>query len=118
MTLDIAGWQKRVHANALDKGWWEDTPRHVLTEEIVPHIAAKLLMVHAEVSEAAEELRELRLKQWEDGGKPEGMVIELADVVIRVMDLCGYLGLDLEEAMWVKSTYNTTRGHRHGNKAL
>jgi hypothetical protein len=49
--------------------------------------------------------------------KPEGVVVELADVVIRVADLCGALGLDLAAAIERKHAYNTTRAFRHGGKA-
>ena len=49
-------------------------------------------------------------------GKPEGLAVELADVVIRVADLCGALGLDLAEAIERKHAYNTTRAYRHGGK--
>lgn len=49
-------------------------------------------------------------------GKPEGFVVELADVVIRIADLCGALGLDLAEAIEIKHAYNATRAYRHGGK--
>jgi hypothetical protein len=36
--------------------------------------------------------------------------------VIRILDLCGALGIDLEEAMRMKHEYNKTRPYRHGGK--
>ena len=39
---------------------------------------------------------------------------ELADTVIRVFDLCGGLGVDLEKQMEWKMTFNKSRGVRHG----
>ena len=46
--------------------------------------------------------------------KPEGYAIELADAVIRIADLCGYMGIDLEAAIREKMAYNATRPHKHG----
>lgn len=50
--------------------------------------------------------------------KPEGVSSELADVVIRIADLCGLYGIDLEKALREKMDYNKTRPYRHGNKRL
>jgi len=41
---------------------------------------------------------------------------ELADVVLRVTDLCGLLGIDLETHIKAKMRYNATRPYKH-NKA-
>jgi len=50
--------------------------------------------------------------------KPEGVIHELADVVIRIMDMCGLYGMDLEAAIDRKMEYNKTRPYRHGGKKL
>lgn len=39
---------------------------------------------------------------------------ELADVVIRVLDLCAYKNIDIEKHIKLKMAYNTTREHKHG----
>lgn len=115
-----------IHDNAKDKGWWDD-------ERQFPEIAA---LIHAEVSEALEEYRNGRklheiyykhmngevvttiLPGWESKGivKPEGVPIELADVVIRILDFVGHHNIDLDEAIRLKMEYNKTRSHRHGGK--
>lgn len=41
---------------------------------------------------------------------------EMADVVIRVADYCGYRGIDLGRAILSKMNYNATRPHMHGGK--
>lgn len=48
--------------------------------------------------------------------KPEGVPSELADIVIRVADICGYYGIDLDAAITQKMAYNRTRPYRHGGK--
>lgn len=122
---DFGAMMQAVHQQALNAGWWEGADSD--SEDggpTVAMIAEKLLMIHSEISEATEELRDDRLALWwRDMGegkheKPEGMVVELADAVIRIFDLCAFLGLDLLGCIRLKSAYNDTRGHRHGGKAL
>ncbi len=50
--------------------------------------------------------------------KPEGVPSELADVVIRVLDIADLYGIDLEATIAEKVAHNATRGHRHGGKTL
>ena len=107
-----------AHSNAIAKGWWEK-------ENIKdPNaIGAKIALIHAEASEALEEVRKgegfyAMYSTEENPDKPEGLVVELADVIIRSADLCGALGLDLAGAIEAKMKYNASRPHRHGGKAL
>lgn len=48
--------------------------------------------------------------------KPEGVAVELADAVIRIADLCGHLGIDLEAVIALKMDYNETRPFKHGKR--
>jgi hypothetical protein len=50
--------------------------------------------------------------------KPTGFGIELADAVIRIMDVCGWLGIELDEMLQIKMEYNRSRPMRHGGKAV
>ena len=76
----------------------------------------KLALIHSEISEALEDYRDGLMETTVHAGKPEGFSIELADAVIRIFDLCGHLGIDLGEAVELKSAYNEMRPHRHGGK--
>ena len=107
--MDIETLIRKSHKTATEKGWW-DTPKREIPE--------LLALIHSEVSEALESYRigEVDTMWYEGSGKPEGFVIELADTVIRIADLCGEFGLDLESALTEKMAYNKTRTHRHGNK--
>lgn len=116
MSLTIAEVIKRSHETATEKGWWADYEQQDLL------ISSKLMLIVSEVSEALEELRHKGMEGianlWFEDDKPEGFVVELADVIIRVADLCREYNLDLETALITKMKYNKTRPHRHGGKTL
>ena len=98
------------HKRAKDKGWHD--------KEIVFSDAIALL--HSEISEAYEEYRNNReyneIYHNDTSPKPEGISIELADLVIRLFHYCGYFNIDLITAIKTKLDYNSTRPYRHGNK--
>jgi NTP pyrophosphatase (non-canonical NTP hydrolase) len=41
---------------------------------------------------------------------------ELADALIRILDMCGGLGIDIEFHVREKLQYNSLRAHKHGKK--
>jgi|SRR6185312_10022530 len=120
---------ERAHAMSRAKGWYDG-------EAANKNIGEMLALIHSEVSEALEDWRngnmELKFLRCcdlaryghRDGcpgketgvGKPVGFPSEIADIAIRVGDLCGFLGIDLEKAVSEKMAYNATRPYRHGNK--
>lgn len=81
-------------------------------------IASKLALVHSEVSEALEALREGHIVAYMKDGKPEGLEIELADTIIRILHLAEDLGLDMDEAVKCKMAFNQKRSYMHGGKAI
>lgn len=105
-----------AYANALDKGFHS----HADGTAKERNLGEALCLIHSEVSEAMEELRinddpSHRYHRAEDG-KPEGFIVELADVIIRIGDLVGGLNLvvELEDAIKEKMAFNKTRPRMHG----
>lgn len=102
----------RAHGYAKRNGFYDD--------EDGKSLALKLLLIHSEVSEAAEEIKAghgvHQLRYRERDGKPEGFGIEVADILIRCFDLCGYVSLDLDKLVKIKMDFNETREYKHGDK--
>lgn len=115
-SMNIVNLIKTAHGNAVDHGWW-DEPKH---------FGELIALIHSEASEALEEFRNGHTPTEEylvpDGknkiNKPEGIPSELADIVIRVFDLCGHYNIDLEVAIKNKMKYNESRPYKHGGKKL
>lgn len=112
-TIMLNDFAKEVHQNAIDKGWWEE-------DRSFGDIIA---LCHSELSEALEEHREGRgpseiYYNEPKPDKPEGISIELADCIIRILDYCGREGVDIEHAIKLKHEYNKSRPYRHGGKVL
>jgi hypothetical protein len=103
-----------VHATAREKGWFDD-PSVTFGDRIA--------LIHSEASEALEEFRaghaptEVYFNE-DKPGKPEGVPAELADIIIRVMDLSAFEGIDIGAAVAQKIAFNRTRSYRHGGKVL
>lgn len=103
--------QRNVHQTSKEHGWWEGK-----NLEVVP---TKLMLIVSEIAEALEEYRDgntIAIYYDEESGKPEGFGIELADAIIRIMDLAEWLGIDLAAAVVEKHEYNLTRSYKHGGK--
>lgn len=120
MSITLQELQEQIGDENHERGWHERWYSLFTNESEVDHIAAKLALVHSEISEALEELRNGHhyTETYYNGDKPEGFPIELADAVIRILDLAYMLGFDLEEFIKIKLKYNATRGHKHGGKVL
>lgn len=112
--MNINEMRDNAHENARSKGWWDNEPDEI-------NFGEKLMLIVSEASEALEEWRnghDLTETYYNDEKptKPEGVPSELADIVIRIGDLCGRAGIDLEAAIEEKMAYNSGRPYRHGGK--
>lgn len=96
-----------VHGVAKEKGWWDKERND----------GEAIALMHSELSEALEALRH---GNPADSHLPEfsGLEVELADVIIRIMDYGQGRGLRIGEAVEAKMAYNTQRPKKHGGKAF
>jgi len=100
-----------------DNGWYDKPCSFV----------ERLALLHSEISEALEEYRSphpepFSYQEMTVGGstipKPIGVPSELADVLIRLLELVHVEKIDLARATVAKMSYNKTRAYRHGQKRL
>lgn len=128
----VAPWKalaKATHELAESKGWWDEDklaarlennflhrdPRQASETIVTLKTFTALALIMSEISEGIEGLR-VGAKSEKIPGF-ENIEEELADAVIRIMDLGHTRGWRVPEAILAKHSYNATRAYRHGNKA-
>ena len=133
--MEIKHLVEKSHRVAKEKGFWE-------TERNKPEC---LMLIVSELSEGLEALRkdhfadkaavdelykDLKVNEFDDeynimsGPWKAGFEAnikssfedEIADVAIRLFDLCGGMNIDLEKHIELKMKYNSMRGYKHGKK--
>ena len=119
-----------IHNNSVVKGFWNE-PNTNITE--------KIMLVVTELSEAVEAMRKLSKEELISTIQGNSATIEafdlygydhydfekfvkdsvgdeFADSIIRILDLCGRLGIDIEGHIKYKMEYNSTRPYLHGKQ--
>lgn len=110
--IDMNELSKRAHSLALEKGWYDaERPEGfnatgftlAYVQQLERRRVAELLMlVCTEITEAWEDYQHVDINLRYNGrGKPCGMASELADVIIRIADMAGYLNIELTDKVAV-----------------
>lgn len=111
-----------VHTSAVDHGAWDDVASRPDKEALV----LRLALVHGELGQALGALLAGEPDRTEDDGRivskldptaipyvvsgePKGFLAELADVILRVLDVCGACGFDIDGMVALKATYAEKR---------
>lgn len=114
---------KRIHADQVEKGFYKDERQ----------IGTLLMLIVSELSEALEadrkgrhvdlsmkhpvmDLVDLKDKKTFEELVKDTFEDEIADAMIRLLDLCGYLGIDIEKHIELKNEYNRKRMPKHGKQ--
>ena len=107
---------RKCHEDAKSLGWYDEGKTKSDVEN--------LMMVVTELAEAVEEIRNEKPAFYyhptddREIKKPEGIAVEIADAIIRLLDMSAYKGYDIETVIKEKLAFNLTRGYRHGGKKV
>ena len=121
--MEINILQKKIHKNAISKGFYDKGQ----------NFGTSLMLVVSELGEAIEAHRH---NEWCDMKAFNEVLIseqfdfetcfkkyvkdtvqdEVADAFIRILDMCEYYGIDLQKHVELKMEYNAKRERLHGKK--
>ena len=122
--MNLTELSQRIHAGNVERGFYE----HPAT------FPDRCMLIVSEIAEAVEAHRNGRTTEHGDVDQACRMAAlemapvvgffkdkvkdtvedEIADAIIRLLDLSGYMNIDIDAHVAAKLSYNATRGIRHG----
>lgn len=139
--MEIKQFAKEVHENAVKHGWWDEERSFGDLIALVHSELSEALEEYRNGHKPDETYYSCKAPATESTntekfkgcpvcpapcnnqcaghfGKMEGIPSELADVIIRVLDMAEHYGIDIEAALTEKHAYNLTRPYKHGGKVM
>tara|TARA_R110002126_G_scaffold94290_3_gene222684 strand:+ start:1011 stop:1379 length:369 start_codon:yes stop_codon:yes gene_type:complete len=119
---NLTKYAKEIHQANVDKGFYEKpvevgTHLMLITSELAEALEADRHRISADVDTFQEELATgIPFKETFKTNIKDSYEDEIADAMIRLLDHCGYRGIDIDFHIKEKLKYNKTREVRHGKK--
>jgi len=119
---------KQCHSKAVEKGFW-DNPREtgtllmLIVSELSEALEADRIGRFARINEYERQIAAMNFIKFTDFDADQfkfyikdSFEDEIADTFIRLLDLVGHLGIDIEKHIELKMKFNETRPNKHGKK--
>ena len=124
---------KKINTGVREKGFWQSMHRAIALSREVENgqivetenskatkdafIAQKIGLIMSECGEALEAMRKPNYEANGYGiGVKDSFADEIADAIIRLLDLCGELNINIDAQIQWKMDYNNGRSEKHGKE--
>jgi NTP pyrophosphatase (non-canonical NTP hydrolase) len=111
-----------IHENAKNKGFYDNqretgTLLMLCVSELAEAMEADRNGLYADLELIEKDKEDFIDFKWSfENSIKDTFEDELADTIIRILDLCGAKGIDIERHIELKMMYNATRERMHGKK--
>lgn len=111
-----------IHGYAINKGFWDKeretgTLLMLCVSELAEAMEADRNGLYADLELIEKDKENFIDFKWSfENSIKDTFEDELADTIIRILDLCGAKGIDIEKHIELKMKYNATRERLHGKK--
>ncbi|TXI13271.1 MAG: hypothetical protein E6Q68_01735 [Polynucleobacter sp.] len=110
--MDLTAFAIQIFEDNKKKGFWDEKR----------NVGEMLMLVVSELGEAIEARRKGRMCKEQKSMELFALNVkdtfedEIADAIIRLLDMCGGLEIDIHWHVFAKLEYNKTRERLHGKK--